>query len=88
MKIKRAPSSTHNYYDHEWQCYRHIVAAIMYRAFQDAAGVIESTGEVTRRKSAIMQDGAAYFEDGRFEYHAELIGLDPTLRPDWKNEGE
>jgi hypothetical protein len=83
MKINRAPCSTHNYYAEEWQCCVHLVAAIMYRAYQDAAGVIESTGDVLRNKTEIMRDGAAYFKDGRFQAHAEMIGLDPELKPDW-----
>jgi hypothetical protein len=39
-----------------------------------------------RHRNEIMRDGAAYFYDGRFAHHAELIGLDPTLRPQWENE--
>ena len=86
MKIKRAPCSTHNFYGEEWQCYRHIIVAVMYRAYQDVAGVIESTGDVLRNKAEIMRDGAAYFEDGRFQAHAEMIGLDPALKPDWSKQ--
>ena len=83
MKIKRAPCSTHNFYGEEWQCCVHLIVAIMYRAYQDAAGMVESTGDVTRRKDEIVRDGAAYFVDGRFQRDAELIGLDPTLVPQW-----
>jgi len=58
----------------------------MYRAYQDAIGTLESTGGVLRNRTEIMRDGAAYFYDGRFAHHAEMIGLDPTLRPEWENE--
>ena len=81
---KRVLETRRTRYTEDWQCYRHIVAAIMFRAYQDALGIIESSGGVLRCKEEIMKDGAAYFDDGRFEYHAELIGLDPSLRPDWR----
>jgi hypothetical protein len=83
---KQAPQTGRTNYIDEYACYCHIIAAVIFRAYQDAMGTVESTGDILRRKEEIMKDGAAYFEDGRFAHHAELIGLDPTLRPDWSKD--
>ena len=61
--------------------YRHILAAVMHRAWRDAMGQIESG---CKCKDEVMIDAALYFEDGRAEWHMELLGVDPSLRPDWR----
>jgi hypothetical protein len=39
-----------------------------------------------KRRDEVMIDAALYFEDGRAKWHMELLGIDPTLRPQWRNK--
>jgi len=82
-KIQRSSQPSRTICHDDYECYRHLLASIMYRAFQDARGRIESS---CKTPDMVMIDAALYFEDGRYAWHAELLGIDPAMRPDWKGE--
>ena len=67
-------------------CRRALVVSMMHVAYQDGCGKL-GTNETRHIKqediAEIIQDGSAFFEDGRYAFWADLIGIDPHMRPQW-----
>ena len=69
-----------------YESYCAIVAAVIVRAYDDARGKVEKEPENKQQRIDIIQDAAQYFNDDRYEWHMELLGRDPALKPDWSKQ--
>ena len=60
-----------------------LLLAIIARAKEDALGMVEKKPPSKQQRADIVRDAVSYFNDDRYEWHMELLGLDPEMKPDW-----
>ena len=66
-------------------CYT-LVVNMIYQAFSDGQAHIDSNDIRTHGQEGVkdlIKDGNKFFIDGRYAHFADLIGLDPDMRPQW-----
>ena len=63
---------------------RHLLAAVVYCAARDAAGILESSSysRLEDRRALTIHDGASFFVDGRYLWFAEALDLEPDMLPE------
>ena len=69
-----------------YDSYCAIIAAVIVRAYEDARGHVEQEPENKQKRVDIILDAAQYFNDDRYEWHMELLGRDPAVKPDWSKQ--
>ena len=85
---KRKSNSGNRVFLDKHESYRALVVGIIYTAFQDGLGVIESNGSMTQEtRMQIVMDGRRFFDDGRFQHLAEQVdGISPDWKPVWRRK--